>query len=208
MKKIHNQRLEGIINTSMGVAEEYLREGEFEACKLLTENSMDLYNSFNKKYKLDNNELIFRLMLGHIKLVSLDKLREYGKSIEFSPHNPPSGESYDSEISREINESAINYTINMFLFNDIKPNYGLRLKPAKDLDSELKRYKLSTELRGQFTEWFEYLHVLKVYIDTFSRGRLMTDEERKIFEKFKQKFSIAKKEYLPKEMLRELPEPS
>ena len=36
----------------------------------------------------------------------------------------------------------------------------------------------------------------------------MRDEEKEIFEKFKSKFGIAKKEYLPKEKLKELPEPS
>ena len=208
MKQIHNQRLERIIATSMETGEEYLREGNSDACKILIENSVALYHSFDNKYKLDNEELMFQLVLGHIKLLSLDKLKLYGESIDFSPNNPPSGESYDAELAKEINEFTGKYTFNMFLFNYIKPNYGLRLKPVKDLDSELKRYKLSTELRRQFTDWFEYLHVLKVYIDTFSRGRPMRDEEKEIFEKFKSKFGIAKKEYLPKEKLKELPEPS
>jgi len=201
MSNVHNQRLEKIIGNMVDTANEYALEGNLEDSMVITQAATELYNKFDKKYTLANDELKYRLALAYSKLATIETLRE----LSDGKHLPRLSQyEYERTLSKRISkfcmEVGINFTV-LTLMN-------WKLNPTDQIMEGLGRLapSLSSELREQYKEWFDYVNVLNTYFGTFCGKRDLTDSEKEILERFKSKYYKHTNSYLPQPEQKVLPD--
>lgn len=190
-----DSKLETIISTTTQVAEDYLCEGNTPLCKILIENLLDLYAKLEKTNQFDNKESKYRLILGYIKVLTLESIT----NLKYVRDPNDLSWRFYGYIRDGITQLPMP---ELFLIFSMNMRPGEQPITGKKVYENLTYHgkKITAQLRTEFEKWFDYVHAITRYFDTLKtgalKGRDLNDKEKSTIDEFKQKFGLTEKLYV------------